>query len=112
MQDIVTEDVEAGTSGGMGDEYITDEEETSEAGRLESASSLENDFIYDGGNRSWYYKQSRYLVSARDIVNVSQSAFHIIDILEIGNTAKVSVDTRAHYNSRNQIWFTTNKKRE
>ena len=41
MQDISLEDVEAGTSGGMGDEYIPDEEDTSESGRVESASSLE-----------------------------------------------------------------------
>ena len=39
MQDIALENVEAGTSGGMFNEYISDEEETSEAGRAESGSS-------------------------------------------------------------------------
>ena len=39
MQDIALENVEAGTSGGMFNEYISDEEETSEAGRAESDSS-------------------------------------------------------------------------
>ena len=59
MQDIALEDVEAGTSGGMGDEYIADKEETSEAGRAESASSSEKEFLYDGGNRCPFYKQFR-----------------------------------------------------
>ena len=45
MQDISLEDVESGTSGGMGDEYIYDEEETSEDGRTESASSSEKEFL-------------------------------------------------------------------
>ena len=40
MQDIALEDVEAGTSGDMGDDYIADEEEKSEDGRAESGSSL------------------------------------------------------------------------
>ena len=39
MQDIALENFEAGTSGGMFNEYISDEEETSEAGRAESDSS-------------------------------------------------------------------------
>ena len=65
MQDIALEDVEAGTSGGMGNGYISDEEETSEAGRAESASSLEKEFLYKGGNISKSYKQFRSLVSSR-----------------------------------------------
>ena len=40
MQDIALEDVEAGTSGDMGDDYIADEEEKSEDVRAESGSSL------------------------------------------------------------------------
>ena len=55
MQDIVLDDVEAGTRGGMGDDYIADEEETSEAGRAQSDSSLEKEFLYDGGNSSRSY---------------------------------------------------------
>ena len=39
MQDIALENVEAVTSGGMFNEYISDEEETSEAGRADSDSS-------------------------------------------------------------------------
>ena len=51
-------------------------------------------------------------MSARDIFHVSHSALHLIELLEIGNTAKGAVDTRAHYNSCNQRWFTTKKKHE
>ena len=65
MQEKALKNVEAGTSGDMGDEYIADEEETSEAGRVESASSLKKEFLYDAGNRSWSYEQFRSLVSAR-----------------------------------------------
>ena len=63
MQDISLEDFEAGRIGGIGDEYIADEEETSESGRADSASSSEKDFFYDGGNSSRSYKQFRSLVS-------------------------------------------------
>ena len=38
----------------MGNEFIAHEEDTSEAGRAESASSLEKEFLYDGGNISRY----------------------------------------------------------
>ena len=51
-------------------------------------------------------------MSALDIFHVSHSALHLIELLEIGNTAKGAVDTRAQYNSRNQRWFTTKKKHE
>ena len=51
VQDIAPDDAEAGKSGGTGDEYIADEEEKSEAGRLDSDSYYsENEFLYDGGN--------------------------------------------------------------
>ena len=51
-------------------------------------------------------------MSAREIVQMSHSAFHIIELLDTGNTAKGSFNTRAQYNSRNQRWFTTKKKHE
>ena len=62
IQDTVLEDVEAVTSGDIGD-YHTDEKETSEAGRAEFASSSEKEFLYDSGNSSRSYKQFRSLVS-------------------------------------------------
>ena len=49
MQDVALEDVQAGTSGDMGNQYIADEEDTSETGRAESAYKLEKEFLYDDG---------------------------------------------------------------
>ena len=112
MKDIELEDVKSGKSGGMGDRYITDEEETNEAGRSDSASSSEKEFLNDGRNISRSYKQFRYLVYAREIFHVYQSALHIIEILDIDNTSKGAVDTRAQYKSRNHRWFATKKKHE
>ena len=43
---------------------------------------------------------------------MSQSALHLIDIPEIGNTSKGAVDTLSQYKPRNQRWFTTKKKNE
>ena len=81
MQDIALEDVKSGTSGGMGDDYIADEEKTSEDGRAELASSSDKEFIYASRNRSWYYKQFRSLVYDQDIFHVSQSALNLIKLL-------------------------------
>ena len=49
---------------------------------------------------------------ARDIVHVYQSALHLIELLEIGNTDKGKVDTRLQYKSHNHRCFTTKKKYE
>ena len=43
---------------------------------------------------------------------MSQSALHLIELLEIGNTAKGAFDRRGKYKSRNQRWFTTKEKHE
>ena len=51
-------------------------------------------------------------MSARDIVHVSQSALHLVELLEIGKAANGEVDTREQYKSRYQRWFLTNKKHE
>ena len=102
MQYILLEDVEAGTNCDMGNEYIAYEEETSEAGRAGLASSSKKEFLYDSGNSSRSYKQFRSLVSAQEIVHVSQSALHLIELLDIDNTAKGAVETRAQYRARNQ----------
>ena len=45
-------------------------------------------------------------------LHVYQSALYLIELLEIGNTSNGEVDTRLQYKSRNQSWFTTNKKHE
>ena len=103
MQDIALEDVEAVTSGGMIDEYIADEEETSEARRAESVFSLEKEFLYDNENSSRSYKQFRSLVSSQEIVHLSQITLHLIELLEIGNTAKEAVNMRTQYKSRKPV---------